>query len=170
MKIRVDGLNTGPSATAVSASEVLKEEHPSGVSFSIADGTLDGDSGVVSGITIPSRTSANSETEDYDVMIVATTPAPDCQALADSYITINQRYQTSGDCSEDCLPSHSKEQAEAVSTIQSTMDLEDQGKDPNTVTESVTSTPILASTATATSRDTLAMKLKLSEKELKHLQ
>ena len=56
------------------------------------------------------------------------------------------------------------EQAEAVSTIQSMMDLEDQGKDPNTVTESATSAPASASTATATSRDTLAMKLKLSAK------
>ena len=40
--------NTGPSATACSATEVLKEEHPSGISFGIADGTPDGDSGVVS--------------------------------------------------------------------------------------------------------------------------
>ena len=56
------------------------------------------------------------------------------------------------------------EQAEAVSTIQSMMDLEDQGKDPNTLTESVTSAPVLVL------RDTLAMQLKLSAKELKHLQ
>ena len=50
------------------------------------------------------------------------------------------------------------------------MNLEDQGKDPNTVTEPVTTIPAPASTATATSRDILAMKLKLSAKELKHFQ
>ena len=50
------------------------------------------------------------------------------------------------------------------------MNLEDQGKDPNTVTESVTPAHAPASTATATLRDTLAMKQKLSAKELKCLQ
>ena len=50
------------------------------------------------------------------------------------------------------------------------MNLEDQGKDPNTVIKSVTTVPTPASTATATSRDILAMKLKLPAKELKHLQ
>ena len=50
------------------------------------------------------------------------------------------------------------------------MSLEDQGRDPNTVTESVALAHAPASTATATSRDILAMKLKLSAKELKHLQ
>ena len=53
------------------------------------------------------------------------------------------------------------EQDEAVNTIQSMMNLEDQGKDPDTVTESALTIPAPASTATATSRDTLAMKLKL---------
>ena len=62
------------------------------------------------------------------------------------------------------------EQDEAVSTIQSMMNLEDQGKDSNTVTESVMTIPAPASTATATSRDILAMKLKLSAKELKCFQ
>ena len=50
------------------------------------------------------------------------------------------------------------------------MSLEDQGRDPNTVIESVALTHVPASTATATSRDILAMKLKLSAKELKCLQ
>ena len=50
------------------------------------------------------------------------------------------------------------------------MNLEDQGKDPNTATKSVTTVPSSASTATATSRDILAMKLKFSAKELKCFQ
>ena len=65
--------NTEPSAAAGSAAEVLGEEHSSSVSFGITDRTLDGDSGIVSGITIPSHTSANREAEDSDVVIVATT-------------------------------------------------------------------------------------------------
>ena len=73
--------NTGPSAAAGSTSEVLKEEHPSGLSFGITDGTLDSDSDIVSGIAIPSHTSADCETEDSDVVIIATTPAPEHQAL-----------------------------------------------------------------------------------------
>ena len=66
--------NTGQSA-ASSATEVLKEKHPSGISFGITDGTLEGDSGIVSGIPVPIRTSANDETEDSDVVFVATAPA-----------------------------------------------------------------------------------------------
>ena len=62
------------------------------------------------------------------------------------------------------------EQAEAVNTIQSIMSLEDQGRDPNTVTESAALAHAPTSTATAKSRDTLAMKLRLSAKELKCLQ
>ena len=54
--------NTRPSATASSATEVLKEEYPSGVSFGIADRTLDGDSTVVSHTAISSCTSAYHET------------------------------------------------------------------------------------------------------------
>ena len=50
------------------------------------------------------------------------------------------------------------------------MNLEDQGRDPNTVTETVALTHAPASTATATSRDILSMNLKLSAKELKCLQ
>ena len=49
------------------------------------------------------------------------------------------------------------------------MSLEDQGRDPNIVTESAALAHAPASTATATSRDILAMKLKLSAKELKPL-
>ena len=71
--------NMGPSVAAGSATEVLKEKHPSGISHGIADRTLDDDSGIVSGIAIPSHTSANCETEDSDVVIVATTPAPEHQ-------------------------------------------------------------------------------------------
>ena len=62
------------------------------------------------------------------------------------------------------------EQDEAVSTIQSMMNLEDQGKDPNTVTKPVTTVPTPTSTATTMSKDILAMKLKLSAKELKCFQ
>ena len=74
--------NTGQSA-AGSACEVLKEEHPLAVSFGITDGTLDCDSGTVSGIPIPSHTSANCEMEDNDVMIVASTSAPEHQVLVE---------------------------------------------------------------------------------------
>ena len=38
---------------------------------------------MVSGIAVPSRTSGDHETEDSDVMIVSTTPAPEHQALAE---------------------------------------------------------------------------------------
>ena len=158
-------------SAAGSATEVLKEKHPSGVSFGITDRTLEGDSGIVSGIPVPSHTSANCETEDSDVMIVATTPAPKCQALVE--IPISQLARDTKPV-ETALWNVFKvtptEQAKAVSTIQSMMNLEDQGKDPNTVTKSVTTAPAPASTATAMSRDILAMKLKLSAKELKCLQ
>ena len=50
------------------------------------------------------------------------------------------------------------------------MILEDQCKDPYTVTEPATTIPAPAFTATATSKDILPMKLKLSVKELKHFQ
>ena len=163
--------NTGPSAAAGSATEVLKEEHPSGISFGMADRTLDSDSDIVSGIAIPSHTSANHETEDSDVMIVVTTPPPEHQALVEilvSQLAIDTKLV--GTASQNVFKVTPTEQAEAVSTIQSMMDLEDQGKDPNTVTESVTPTCAPASTATAMSRDTLAMKLKLSAKELTCLQ
>ena len=75
--------NTGPSAAAGSAAEVLRKEHPSGISFGIAGRTLDSDSGVVSGIAIPSHTTADHEAEDSDVVIVVTTPAPECQAMVE---------------------------------------------------------------------------------------
>ena len=55
----------------------IKEEHPSGISIGITDGTLEGNSGIVSGIPVPIHISANPETEDSDVMIVGTTPAPE---------------------------------------------------------------------------------------------
>ena len=163
--------NTGPSATAGSATEVLKEEHPSDVSFGITDRTLDSDSGVVSGIAIPSHTSANHETEDSDVMIVATTPTPEHQALMEiPILQLARDTKLVGTAPQNVFKVTPTEQAEAVSTIQSMINLEDQGKDPNTVTESLTPAHAPASTATATSRDTLAMKLKLSAKELKCLQ
>ena len=50
------------------------------------------------------------------------------------------------------------------------MDLEDQGKDPNAAIESVDNASVPAPTATVTTRDILATKLKLSAKELKCLQ
>ena len=53
------------------------------MSFGVTDGTLEDDSDVVSGIAIPSHTSGDHETEDSDVMIVSTTPAPEHQALAE---------------------------------------------------------------------------------------
>ena len=73
---------TVPSA-AGSVSDVLREEFPSGMSFSVTDRTLEDDSGVVSGIAVASHTSGDHETEDSDVMIVSTTPATECQALAE---------------------------------------------------------------------------------------
>ena len=161
--------NTGPSAAAGSATEVLKEEQPSGISYGIADRTLDSNSGIVSGIAVPSHTSADHETEDSDVVIVATTPAPEHQALMEIPISkLAKDTKPVGTALRNVFKVTPTEQAEAVSTIQSMMDLEDQGKHPNTVTESVASAPVSASTATAISRDTLAMKL--SAKELKHLQ
>ena len=163
--------NIRPSATAGSATEVLKEEHPSGISYGIADGTLDGNSGIVSGIAMLSHISADHETEDSDVVIVATTPAPEHLALMEIPVShLTKDTKPVGTAPRNVFKVTPTEQAEAVSTIQSMMDLEDQGIDPNTVTESTTSAPVLASTATATSRETLAMKLKLSAKELKHLQ
>ena len=75
--------NTGLSAATGSAAEVLRQEHPSGISFGITDGTLDGDSGIVSGIAIPSHTSADHEAEDSDVVTVVAIPAPEYQALVE---------------------------------------------------------------------------------------
>ena len=109
--------------------------------------------------------------EDSDVMVVVTPPAPDCQALAE--IPISQLAKDTkpvGTALRNVFKVTPKKQAEAVSTIQSMMDLEVQCKDPNTVTESMTLAPLSASIAMAMSRDTLAMKLKLSAKELKCLQ
>ena len=126
--------NTGPSAAAGSATEVLKEEHPSGISLGIADRTLDGDSGIVSGTAIPSHTSADCETEDSDVVIVATTPAPEHQALVE--IPVSQLARDNklvGTAPQNVFKVTPTEQVEAVSTIQSMMNLEDQGKDLNTV-------------------------------------
>ena len=159
--------NTGPSAAAGSATEVLREEHLSGISFGIADGTLDGDSGVVSGIAIPSHTSADHEAEDSDVVIVATTPAPECQALVEIPVPqLATDTKPVGSAPRNVFKVTPTEQAEAVNTIQSMMSLEDQGRDPNTVTESVA----LAHAPTSTATAILAMKLKLSAKELKGLQ
>ena len=90
--------NIGQSA-AGSAPEVLKEEHSLAVSFGMTDRTLEGDSG----IPAPSYTSADSETEDSDVIIVATTPAPECQALIEIPVSQLARYQTSEDYSPECL-------------------------------------------------------------------
>ena len=73
---------TVPS-TAGSASDVLREEYPSGMSFGVTNRTLEDDSGVVSSVAIPSHTSGNHETEDSGVIIVSTTPATKCQALAE---------------------------------------------------------------------------------------
>ena len=163
--------NTGPSAAAGSVTEVLKEEHPSGISFGITDGTIEGDSGIVSGIPALNHTSANCETEESDVLILATTPAPEHQALFK--IPVSQLARDTkpvGTAPQNVFKVTPTEQVEAVSTIQSMMDLVDQGKDPSTVIESMTTAPAPASTATATSRDILAMKLKLSAKELQHLQ
>ena len=163
--------NTGPSAAAGSAAEVLRKEHPSGISFGITDGTLDGDSGIVSGIAIPSHTSANCETEDSDVVIVATTPAPEYQALVEIPILwLAKDTKPVRSTPRNVFKVTPTEQVEAVNTLQSTMSLEDQSRDPNTVTESAALAQVPASTATAMSRDILAMQLKLSAKELKRLQ
>ena len=135
-----------------SAAEVLRKEHPSGISFGITDGTLDGDSGIVSGIAIPSCTSADCEAEDSDVVIVVTTPAPECQALVEIPILWLAKYtKPVGSAPRNVFEVTPTEQVEAVSTIQSMMSLEDQGRDPNTVTESVALVHAPASTATATS-------------------
>ena len=105
------------------------------------------------------------------MVIVATPPAPEHQVLVEIPISQLARDTKPVETApQNVFRVTPTEQAEAVSTIQPMMDLEDQGKDPNTVTESATSAPASASTATATSRDTLAMKLKLAAKELKHLQ
>ena len=154
-----------------SATEVLKEEHVSGISFGIADSTLDGDSVVVSDMTIPSHTSGEREVEDSDVMIVATTPAPDHQSLMEIPISqLGKDTKPVGTAPWNVFRITPTEQAEAVSTIQSMMDLEDQGKNPNDVVESVDNASVPAPTVTATTRDILVMKLELSAKELKHLQ
>ena len=62
------------------------------------------------------------------------------------------------------------EQDQAVSTIQSMMSLEDEGKDSNAATGSATTVLATSSTSTAMLRDILAMKLKISVKKLKCLQ
>ena len=163
--------NSGPSTATGCAAGVFKEEHPSGIAFGIADRTLGCDSGIVNGIAIPSHTSANHETEDSDVVVVATTPASECQALVEIPVPqLAKDTKPVGSAPRNVFKVTPTEQAEAIGTIQSMMSLEDQGRDPNTVTESVVLAHAPASTATAMSRDILAMKLKLSAKELKCLQ
>ena len=162
--------SAGQSA-AGSASEVLKEEHPLAVSFGITDRTLEGDSGTVSGIPAPSHTSADCETENSDVMIVATTPAPECQALVEIPVSQLARDTKQMETTlQNVFKVTPSKQDQAVSTFQSIMSLKDEGKDPNAATEPATTTLATSSTATTTLRDILAMKLKLSVKELKHLQ
>ena len=145
--------NTGQSA-AGSASEVLKEEHPLAVSFGITDRTLEDDSGTVSSIPIPSGTSANCETEDSDVMIVAITSAPECQVLVEIPVSQLARDTKQVETTpQNVFKVFQAEKDQAVSTIQSMMSFEDEGEDPNAVTEPVTTIPATSSTATATSRD-----------------
>ena len=163
-------LGTG-QPTAGSATEVLREEHPSGISFDIMDGTLEGDSGTVSDIPVPSHTLADRETEDSDVVFVATTPATEHQALMEIPIPQQARDAKHAKTAPmNVFKVTPTKQDEAVSTIQSMVNLEDQGKDPNTVAKPVRTVPAPASTAATTSRDVLAMKLKLSAKELKCFQ
>ena len=108
--------------------------------------------------------------KDSDVMIVATTPAPNCQALME--IPVSQLVKDTKPM-ETALSNIFKvtprEQAETVSTIQCMMDMEGKGRHPSMITESTAPTPVPVPTATTTSRDALAMRLKLSAKELKHL-
>ena len=70
-------------STAGSATEVLKEEHISSTSFGVADGTLENNSGMVSGIAVASHISGDCEAEDSDVMFISTTPAHVCQVFSE---------------------------------------------------------------------------------------
>ena len=95
------------------------------------------------------------------MMIVATTPAPKHQALVE--IPVSQLAKDTKQVKtvpRNVFEVTFTEQDEVVSTIQSMMNLEDQGKGP--VTESATTVPAPAS-ATVMSSDILAMKLKLSK-------
>ena len=66
--------------------ERVKEEQQSGALFCIMDATLEGDSGVISGVPGPSHVSADHETEDSDVVLVSTKPPSSCPALTEILI------------------------------------------------------------------------------------
>ena len=134
---------------AGSASDVLREQYPSGISFGVIEGTLQDDSGVVSGTAIPSHTSGDHETEDGDVMIVSTTPAPECQVLAEMTIS----WRTRGSKPAETAPSNIfgvpfSEQTCAVDTIQTIMDDEDKSRVSATEVKAATTilAPVLAAT------------------------
>ena len=105
------------------------------------------------------------------MIIVATTPARECQALVEIQVSQLARDTKQVETTpQNVFRVTPAEQDQAVSTIQSMMTLKDKGKDPSAVTEPVTTTPAMSSTAAAMSRNILAMKLKLTVKELKCLQ
>ena len=141
------------------------------VSFGITDGTLKGDSGAISGVPVPSHTSADHETEDSDVMIVATTLAPECTALAEIPIPqwvrdIQQAETTPWNVFKVTVA----EQDQAVSTIKSMMRHDDKDKNLNSATGLGIAVLAMSLTAVTPSRNALPFKLGLSLKELKCLQ
>ena len=161
---------TIPSA-ADSALDVLREESPSGVSFGVTDRTLEDDSGVVSGIAIPSHNSGDHEVEDSDVIIISTTPATQCKALAEIPIPQHARGSRPAEIApRNIFEVSLSEQTQAVGTIQMMTNDEDKSKILVTDIEVVATTPAPASVAVVASKDLLPSKLNLSAKELKWLQ
>ena len=153
-----------------SAVGVLKE-HPTGTSFGVVQETLEEEGGVVSGITTPSQVSGGQEIEDSNVIIVGSTPGCNRPALAE--IPVPQ-------CAKGSRPAQIApcnifetpltEQAQAVDTIQTIMDDEDHHRTSATVTQ-VAATALAQSPAvTATDKESLAGRLRLTAKELKHFQ
>ena len=145
--------------------DILREEYPSGISFGV---TLEDDSGVASGIAIPSHTSGDHETEDSNVMIVSTTPATECQILTKIPIPS----QTRGSRPAETAPRNIfevsfSEQTKAIGTIQIMMDADDKSKIPATDIKAGATIPAPASAVTVALKDLLALKLNFSAKELK---
>ena len=154
-----------------SAVGVLKEEHPTGTSFGVVKETLEEEGGVVSGITSPSQASGGQEIEDSDVIIVGSTPGCNHPALMKIPMPLHakgSRPVWTAPCNIFVTPL--TEQAQAVDTIQAIMDDEDHHRTLATMTQVAAAALTPSSAVTATGKESLARRLRLTAKELECFQ
>ena len=154
-----------------SAVGVLEEEHLTGTSFGVVKETLDEEGGVVSGITASSQVSGGQEIEDSDMIIVGSTPGCNHPALAE--IPVPQCAKGSRlvqIAPHNIFETPLTEQAQAVDTIQTITDNEDHHRTSATVTQVAATVLAPSSAVTATDKESLAGRLRLMAKELRHFQ